>query len=180
MKTATVISATLVLVLPLAACSGDRNKQVDEATVTEAEAARSEREAQVDLAKKQQDKAIEAQRPRTENLPEASQQRAKAESARVEDRQKLIADARARLQKVDARLDEARVKLQVSRGRTPTEVNSELERSKKLSASLSSDIEHLLQVSNDAWASETKRIDSRLDDLEKSASDVSSKAGERQ
>lgn len=180
MKTATVISTTLLLALPIVACSSDKTKQIDQATVTEAEAARSEREAQVDMAKQQQEKMIEAQKPSVENLPEASQERAKAETSLVVDRQKFIAESRARLQKIDARLDETRVKLQVSRGRTPTEVNTELDRTKKLAASLSSDIEHLPQVSNDAWESETKRIDSRLDDLEKAASDVSSKAGEKQ
>jgi len=181
MKTATALSLSLLLVAPLGlaslgGCAGDKNKQLEEAARQEAEASRAQREAQIDQTKTQQLEGIERNKPSTENLPEGKQQLAKAQSAMVEERQKFQADAKARLQKVEARLDEARRKLQIAGGRAATSVHDKLDQASHLAAGLSGDIDHVAQVSNDAWATEKKRIEKLLDDIEGSADDVKAKA----
>jgi len=169
----------MLLVAPLGlasgGCAGDKNKELNEAANQEAEASRVQREAQIDETKKRQLEGIESTKQSTENLPE-SQQVAKAQSAMVEERQKFQTDAQARLQKVEARLDEARRKLQIARGRAPQSIHDKLEESTHLAAGISRDIDHLSEVNNDAWASEKKRIEGLISDLESSADDVKAKA----
>ena len=177
MKIANLVAVSILTVAPLAACgSSDRNKQVQEATINEAEAATNARETQIDQQQKQQVEAIEANQPRTDNLPEATQQRAKAESAMIEDRQKFAAESQARLQKAQARLDEARTKVQVAGGKAPASINDELSSVSRMTAVTATDIGRLSTVSNDGWSAEKKRIESRLDDIDKAVDDVKSKA----
>jgi hypothetical protein len=174
MKTATVLSMTILL----AACAGDQSKKAQEATLNEAEAARTRTEAQIDDAKKQQVESIEQNRPSTDMLPQESQQRAKAESAMIEDRQKFQVEAQARLQKAQARLDEARVKTQVMAGKTPASLTDQLNMTARMTSALSTDINRLPQVSPAGWDAEKQRIEARLDDVEKAADDAKSKADE--
>jgi hypothetical protein len=174
MKKTTVLSLTILLGASLAACAGDRNKQVQEATLNEAEASRAQREAQIDEAKKQEVENIEANRPRTDMLPEATQQRAKAESAMIEDRQKFQVEAQARLQKAQARLDETRQKVQILGGRAPSSLNERLNTTSRMTSALSTDINRLAQVSPAGWEAEKKRVEARLDDIEKSVDEAKS------
>jgi chromosome segregation ATPase len=174
----TVIVLSVALAAPLAACAGDRNKQVEESAVTEAEAARAEREAQVDNLKKTQIEGIEAQKPSTAGLPEAAEQRAKAMSAQVEDRQKFQAEAQARLEKVRAQLGEVHGKLEIGRARAPTSLQDQVSKNDRLTSELSSQIDHLPEVSNESWNAEKARIEERLDELESSVDDAKSKADE--
>jgi hypothetical protein len=181
MKTTIVLSLTVLLVAPLVAaplvgCASDPNKRIKDASAQEAAEMRAEQEAQIDQTKKQQDKRIEAMKPDTANLPPASEERAKAQSDMGEARQKFENDARARLQKVQARLEEARRKLQLAGGDAPTSINDQLNQTLKLANNLSDRITHLSQVSNDRWPSDRKRIEDQLSDLEKSGDDVTSKA----
>lgn len=173
MKTTTALALTALLV---AGCASDQNKQLKEATAQEAAATRTQREAQIDEAKKQEDTRLEAIKPDTGNMPAASQQRAKAQSEMGEERQKFENDARARLQKVQARLDEARQRLQLAGGNAPSSIRDKLDGTAHLADSLSSQIGHLSQVSDDGWSSEKKRIEERLGEIESSADDVKSKA----
>ena len=181
MKTATSIAMSVLFIAPLGlaslgGCAGDKNKQLDEAAAQQAEAARSQREAQIEQSKKQQMETIEANKRTVQNMPEGSQPLAKAQSEMVEDRQKFQADAQARVQKVQARLDEARTKLQIARGRAPLATSNRLEETSRLAAMAARDVDHLSQVSNDAWESEKKRVDKELSDLENASDDVKSKA----
>lgn len=181
MKTTTALSLTVLLVAPLgtaslAGCASDRNKQLKEATAQEADANRALREAQVDQAKKQEDTRLEAIKPNTEGLPPASEQRAKAQSAMGEERQKFENDARARLEKVQARLEAARQRLQLGGGNAPTSIQDKVNQTTHLADSLSSQVAHLSQVSDDRWSAEKKRIEESLSDIESSADDVKSKA----
>jgi hypothetical protein len=181
MKPTIALSLALLLVAPLgtaglAGCAGDPNKQLKEATAQEAEANRTQREAQIDDTKKQEDTRLEAIKPDTANMPAASQQRAKAQSAMGEERQKFENDVRARLQKIQGRLDEAGQRLQIARGNAPTSIHDKLNETTRLAGSLSEQLTHLSDVSDDAWSSERKRIEDRLSELESSAADVKSKA----
>jgi hypothetical protein len=111
-------------------------------------------------------------------LPEGSEQRAKAQGDMAETRQLFMARAQARLHKADARLVEARRKLQIAGGRVPTDVHDRANFAQRQTTSLTNDLGHLPLVTNDRWADETKRIESRLDEVEKSVDDVSSKAND--
>ena len=176
-KTAKVLSATLLFAMPLAAaCAGDRNKQVQEASLNQAEASRSEREAQIDQMKKEQVEAIENTKPRTENMPEATQQRAKAESQMMQERQKFQVNAQARLQKAQARLDEARQKIQIAGGRAPVSLTDQVNSADRMTSTVSTEINRLPQVSGDAWDVEKKSLETRLDEIDKTVDDVKSKA----
>ena len=172
MKTTTALSLAVLLV----ACASDPNKQLKEATAQEAEANRAQQEAQINASKKQEDTRLEAIKPDTTNMPPASEQRAKAQSNMGEDRQKFENDARARLQKIQGRLDEARQRLQIARGNAPTSIHDKLNDTTRLAGDLSSHLDHLSEISNDTWAGEKKRIEDRLGELESSADDVKSKA----
>lgn len=172
MRTTTALSLTVLL----AACASDPNKQLKEATAQEAEANRAQQEAQIDQTKKQEDTRLEAIKPDTANMAPASEQRAKAQSNMGEDRQKFENDVRARLQKIQARLDESRQKLQISRGSAPTSIQDKLNDTTRLAGDLSGHLAHLSEVSNDAWAGEKKRIEDNLSALESAADDVKSKA----
>ncbi|MDB5212959.1 MAG: hypothetical protein JWO86_886 [Myxococcaceae bacterium] len=180
MKTTTLLSLTLVLVAPLVAaqlagCASDPNKRIKDASAQEAAEMRAEQEAQIEHTKKQEDKRIDAMKPETTNLPPASEERAKAQADMGEERQKFGNDARARLQKVQARLEESRQKLQLAGGDVPTSIHDQLNQTSKLANNLSDRIDHLPQVSNDRWSSEKKRLDDQLSDVEKSTDDVKSK-----
>ena len=172
MKTTTALSLTVLL----AACASDPNKQLKEATAQEAEANRAQREAQIDQSMKQEDTRLEAIKPDTRGLPAASEQRAKAQSAMGEERQKFENEARARIQKVQARLEASRQKLQLGGGDVPTSIQDKLAQTTRLTDNLSSQVAHVAQVSDDQWSSEKKRIEAQLRDLEKSADDVKSDA----
>lgn len=181
MKTTTAFSLTVLLVAALgtaslAACASDANKQLKEATAQEADANRAQREAQIDTAKKQEDTRLEAIKPDTQGLPWASEQRAKAQSAMGEERQKFENDVRARLQKVQARLEESRQKLQLGGGDVPTSIQDKLIQTTRLTDNLSRQVAHVSQVGDDRWSAEKKRIEEQLRDLEKSADDVKSDA----
>ena len=172
MKTTTVLSLAVLLV----ACASDPNKQLKEATAEEADANRAQREAQINQEKKQEDTRLEAIKPDTTNMSPASEQRAKAQSSMGEDRQKFENDARARLQKIQAHLDESRQRLQIARGSAPTSIHDKLDETTRLAGDLSGQLGHLSEVSNEAWAGEKKRIEARLGELESSAAHVKSKA----
>jgi membrane-bound lytic murein transglycosylase len=181
MKRTTLLSLTVLLVAPLgtaslAACASDPNKQLKEATAQEAEANRVQHEAQIDQTEQQEDTRLEAIRPDTRGMPAASEQRAKAQSAMGEQRQKFENDARARIQKVQGRLEESRQKLQLGGGDVPTSIQDQLRQTARLTEGLSNQIAHVAQVGDDRWSSEKKRIDEQLEDLEKSANDVKSDA----
>jgi tetrahydromethanopterin S-methyltransferase subunit G len=177
MKTVIVLSVAVVLVAPLGACSGgDRSKQVEEAAITEAEAARAGREAQIDQTKKMQLEGIEAQKSSADGLLEAPERGAKAMSTQVDVRQKFQADAQARLEKVRASLTEVHSKLEIGRGRAPTALQDQVGRGDRLTSELSSQIDRLPEVSYEGWSAERARIEERLDELEKSVDDAQSKA----
>jgi membrane-bound lytic murein transglycosylase len=181
MKTTTALSLTVLLVAPLgtaslAACASDPNKRLEQASAQEAEANRVQREAQIDQTKQQEDTRLESIKPDTRGMPAASEQRAKAQSAMGEQRQKFENEARARIQKVQARLEESRQKLQLGGGDVPTSIQDKLGQTARLTESLSNQIAHVAQVGDDKWSSEKKRLEEQLEDLEKSAADVKSDA----
>jgi hypothetical protein len=173
MKTTTALSLTVLLV---AGCASDPNKQLKQATAEEATANRAQQEAQINATKTQEDTRLEAIKPDTEGMPPASQDRAKAQSAMGEERQKFENDVRARLAKVQGRLDEARQRLQLGGGNAPSSIREKLDETKRLADGLSTQLTHLPQVSNDGWSSEKRRIEESLGDLESSAAEVKSKA----
>jgi hypothetical protein len=172
MKTATVLSMTILL----AACAGDRNRQAQEAANNEAEPARVQGEAPIDEAKAASVQSVEQNRPSKGTLPEATQHRAKVESAMIEDRQKFQAEARARLEQAQARLDEVRVRTQIMGAAAPLSLTEQLDTTARMTSALSTDIRRLPQISPAGWEAEKKRVEGRLDDVEKAANEVKSKA----
>lgn len=181
MKTATVLPLLTLVVASLGVasvggCASDKNKDLDEAAKQEAEASREQREAQIDETKKRELEGIEANKRTIENTPGRTEQLAKAQAAMVEERQKFQTDAQARVQKVEARLEESRRTLQLARGGAPASTHDNLDETAHLADSLSREVDNVSQVNDDAWATEKKRIENRLSDLESAADDVKSKA----
>jgi hypothetical protein len=180
MKTSIILC--LALAAPVVACAGDQNKKLQEAQSQEAENTRKSAEQTAEQTKKTQEGAIEQQseqaKQQAEALPEGSRERAKTQVEMSADRQKYIADAQSRMQKINAKLTETRQKAQLARGNIPTSTMDKVNEAARLSASLNDEINHMPQVSTQSWSDEKKRVDSRLDDVEKmvddAASDVSS------
>jgi uncharacterized protein YcfL len=172
MKTMTVLSLTALLV---AGCASDPNKQLKESTAQQADATRAQQEAQIDQAKSRQEKRVEDIKSDTENLPAASQQRAKAQSDMTVERQKFELDARARLAKVQARTEAAREKLQIAGGDAPTWLQDLLNQTSQLANDVSDQLGHASRLSNDRWSSEKTLIEDQLRNLEQSADKLSSR-----
>jgi len=177
MKTAIVIF--MLLAAPIG-CASDPNKKLREAKVEEAEAARQQREEAIDKTKDQKVEGIEKRtdlsKDQAEALPEGSEQRAKAQADVTAERQIFEVQSQAKLQKMNARLEEARRKLQVAGPRVPTAIHDRLNIATKQSASVASDLGHLPQVTTERWTDERKRIEGRLAELESLVDEVASQA----
>jgi hypothetical protein len=178
MKTA--ISMFMLLALPIAACASDPNKKAKEANVAEAETMREQREKGIEQQADQQVRRIEQQADQQKDqagaLPQSAEQRAKAQADIMAERQTFAARAQERLRKADARIEEARRKLQVAGGRAPLAAHEKLSMAERERSGVATDLGHVTMVSNERWSDETKRIESRLDALESIVDDVSSQA----
>jgi hypothetical protein len=181
MKTS-ILLVSVVLAAPVAVsigCASDPNKKLQTATAEEAEAAREQQIKSAEAQKDQQIKSIEKRTDRVEEsasaLPQGSEQRAKAQAQLTAEREKYRVEAQTRLQKINAKLDEARRKLQIAGGRAATSTHDKVDQAAREAASVAQEINALPQVRNEAFGDEKKRIDARLDQVEAQVDEAKSK-----
>jgi hypothetical protein len=173
---------SLLVAVPLAVgCASDPNKKAKQAQAEEAEAIRAQSEKRIEETKEQTvsgaENRTDQMRERADNFPAGTEQRAKAQADFVEERQKFRADAQARLQKADARLEEARRKLQIGAGRVPTTTALDsVSRAATARDRLAVTLNGMPQVSNDQWGSTKKQMEADLDQLETLVDDATSQA----
>lgn len=179
-----VVYLSVLLAVPLvgvAGCSNnDRNKQVEEAQKTEVEAAREQRVQSIDQAKENQVEAIEKRtdqvQEQAKQLPDQTEQRAKAQADMMSTRETFSAQARARLQKADARIEETRNKLKIAGGRAPLAAHDKVDQAARDRAEVAAGVDRLRGVSNDRWGDAKKRVEKQLDELDALVDDAASQA----
>jgi uncharacterized phage infection (PIP) family protein YhgE len=176
----TVTSVLALAVLGTAACASNPNKELKEARAEDAETVREQKVEQIEKSQKEQVEQIEKRTAQTvegaDRVPASSQERAKAQAEMVESRKKFQANASARLQKLEARLNEAEKKLRIAGGRVPTKTWDKAKMASELRNGLSNQVNHLAETSDAQWGDEKERIDARLDQLESTVGDVQSQA----
>jgi hypothetical protein len=184
MRTPISIFTLLLLAAPIAiaSCSSDPNKKAKQAGIDDAEAARQAQVNSIDATKDRQLEDIERStgdlQRQAETLPPGAEQQAKAQAEVAGTRQVYDANAKARLQTANARLDEAWRKIQLAGPRATTEVHDEVNAATRLRASIGKELDAIPSVTDARWPIETKRINARLDELEERVDDLVSQANE--
>jgi hypothetical protein len=159
-----------VLALAAAACASDPNKKVNEAQDRQLE---SERKSEQAAAEHRKDyRTDEAQEQRKETISagvpgdHADQKRLKADAKMAEARQVALAEAKARLEKCDAKANELRAQINKSGGKATTSSRDSLTTvdTQRIAAKMA--IERLADSDDEGFKRANDDADYQLDTLE--------------
>jgi chromosome segregation ATPase len=166
-----------VLALATGACAGSQGEQVRDARMEQAEAQADSREQAVNTTEDTREEAIEQRADATkQRLDDTNPPAADAQKELVdvnEERATYQSQAKAKLDKLGVRLDEATQKISVLGSKAPTALKGELATTTRQYRSLERDVISLDQTPPSSWESTTEAIDERISTLDSRVSELS-------
>jgi hypothetical protein len=174
MRTHSIVGA--VLLLASGACAGSQAEQVRDARMEQAEARAQSDTEQAEKNATARENAIEQRHESVANNIEATNPPGKgAEEHMVqvsEERMKYQSDAKTKLDKLGARLNEAREKLTVLGGRAPTALKGEFATASDEYNLLQEDVKELDRTPASSWEATTEQLDKRIATLDDRVEDL--------
>jgi hypothetical protein len=162
------IASALVLT-GLVSCSNGSNQDVRDARAAELEAVREQRQQEAEQRREQMVESADAREDAVEELaeglPPETEERLDAEADFMEDREVFRADARERLEKIDARITELQALVDQAGYRATLEAKRSLDEAKTQRDLVQQQIDRLPTVTSDQWMSATTMVEERLDEL---------------
>jgi hypothetical protein len=174
MRTHSIVGA--ILLLASGACAGSQAEQVRDARMEQAEARAQSEVKQADENAEARDRAIEQRHDAvTQNMEATNPPSESAAEDMVQvskDRMQYQSDAKTKLDKLGARLNEAREKLTVLGGRAPTGLKTEFTTATNEYNMLQKDVKNLDKTPASSWEATTEQLEKRMASLDDRVEDL--------
>lgn len=176
MKKQSILGAVLILTGSASACAGSHSDQVQDARMKEADELAASDKQVADENAKSRDRAIEQRynavsaNLEATNPPDksAAQEHANVSKERLE----YQSDAKTKLDKLGAELNEAHAKIEILGGKAPSSIKSEFVTTTEQYKSLEDEVKSLDKTPPSEWKATTNQVDKRMSNLEDRIDDL--------
>jgi len=161
-------------------CASDPNKNLKEARNEEAEAVRAQRvgqaEVQKDMSLEKSEAKNEAVHQQASAYEDGTKNRMAAEGNMKAERDSYTAKAQERLDRVKARLQEAKRKIAIAGNKAPLTVKTEVDAAMSAHATVANNLRDMQTVTDDNWKTASKATNDRIEELENVAEQAHGRA----
>jgi hypothetical protein len=168
MRTHSIVGA--ILLLASGACAGSQAEQVRDARMEQAESRAQSDEKQAEQNASARENAIEQRHETVANNIEATNPPGKSSEENMvnisEERMQYQSDAKTKLDKLGARLNEAQEKLTVLGGRAPTALKTEFTTATDEYKMLQQNVKDLDRTPASSWEATTEQLEKRMASLD--------------